>query len=228
MHNYVNEYIHYKYIHYKRSGFALRAGRGRRCLYFRIPSYHQQGKQITSSTPICQETVSMNLPSIAEVPNTKYRATSKSMTATSKLRYRSTMVYERLIYILKIIFHFLCLSHQVKWSDTREGVGGSYFDYNHGNIAGSNIKANYEPTQYRPEYYKSEETANSEWEPDYADFEEKNDDIHTEPELFDSKPSSAVAAALVQMPQKNIETLFRLPTLSIAQHLLNVYSLVEQ
>jgi hypothetical protein len=129
--------------------------------------------------------------------------------------------------------------YQIKWSDTHEGMGSSYFDYNHGNRESITIRANYyEPIahqhQYQPEYYKSEETAsNSELEPDYADFDDRNDEVQTdEPELFDSiskpPPSAVVASALVQqLPKKNIETLFRLPTLSIAQHLLNVYSLVE-
>ncbi|XP_046639349.1 uncharacterized protein LOC124320561 [Daphnia pulicaria] len=128
---------------------------------------------------------------------------------------------------------------KIKWSDTHEGMGSSYFDYNHGNRESITIRANYyEPIahqhQYQPEYYKSEETAsNSELEPDYADFDDRNDEVQTdEPELFDSiskpPPSAVVASALVQqLPKKNIETLFRLPTLSIAQHLLNVYSLVE-
>ena len=109
-------------------------------------------------------------------------------------------------------------------------MGGSYFDYNHGSL-GSHIQTSYEPSiQYQKQIpaYDSEDTANSEFQQDYADFDEKNDEIQIEPESFDSKSSSAVAAALVQMPQKNIETLFRLPTLSVAQHLLNVYSLVGQ
>lgn len=140
----------------------------------------------------------------------------------------------------------------MKWSDADEGMGGSYFDYNHGNIgniaeSSRNVKvSNYEPhiqPQYyqeprRPEY-KSEEPAdnnNSEFQPDYADlFVEKKDDEMQFDLLSDyeedSKSSSspkAVANALIQIPQKNIETLFRLPTLSVAQHLLNVYSLVKQ
>ena len=139
----------------------------------------------------------------------------------------------------------------MKWSDADEGMGGSYFDYNHGNIgniaeSSRNVKvSNYEPhiqPQYyqeprRPEY-KSEEPADSEFQPDYADFEEKKDDEMLFDEKYqssdyedDSKSSSspkAVADALIQLPKKNIGTLFRLPTLSVAQHLLNVYSLVKQ
>ena len=67
----------------------------------------------------------------------------------------------------------------MKWSDADEGMGGSYFDYNHGNIgniaeSSRNVKvSNYEP-HIQPHYYqeprrpeyKSEEPADSEFQPD--------------------------------------------------------------